>query len=197
MALNCEEKLTADMAKNCDTKPVGGIEVNVVLINFDDINKTASTFSGTNDLIITNLATNSGTAGYNLEGIKQINGASWELVKNEEGFDKYKHLFSGVVLAPSAVNKKLVESVLSGSRYVVVIEKKWKGTSQADAFEVLGFDSGLVAASGTWNTKEADGSIKFELASEEGFEEPTMSRNVLETDYATTATAFAAKFATA
>lgn len=197
MALNCEEKLTADMAKNCDTKPVGGIEVNAVLINFDDVDKASSTVDASNDLIITNLATVSGTSGYNLEGIKQINGASWELVKNEEGFDKYKHVFSGVVLAPSAVNKKLLDKVLSGGRYVVVIEKKWKGTSQGDAFEVLGFDSGLVASSAVWNTKEADGSIKFELASEEGFEEPAMSKNNLETNYATTLVAFNAKYATA
>ena len=44
--------------------------------------------------------------------------------------------------------------------------------------------------------KENDGIIKFELASEDGYEEPEMTRNVLETDYATTKTAFTGKFAT-
>ena len=83
MALNCEDKLSADIIKDCDNKPIGGLEVSAVLINFEDIDKTASTISGTNDLIITNLATDSGTAGFVLEGIKQTNGASFELVKKD------------------------------------------------------------------------------------------------------------------
>lgn len=197
MALNCEEKLAADLAKDCDNKPIGGVEVNAVLINFDDVDKTTSTLDATNDLIITNLATFSGTTGYSLEGIKQSNGASVELVKKEDSFDKYKHLFSGVILTPSAENKKSLANIASGGRYIVVIEKKWKGASQADAFEVLGWDSGLVISTLVWNTKEADGTIKFELASEDGYEEPEMSRNNFETDYATTKTAFDAKYATA
>ena len=197
MALNCEEKLTADIQKDCDNKPMGGIEVNAVFINFDDIDKTTSTLDGTNDLIITNLATASGTSGFNLEGIKQVNGASFELVKKEESFDAYKHLFAGVILAPSAANKKSLDQIASGGRYVVVIEKKWKGALGVDAFEVLGWDSGLVISTMVWNTKEADGTIKFEVSSEDGFEEPSMTRNNLETDYATTKVAFDAKYATA
>jgi len=196
MALNCEEKLAADIVKNCDTKPIGGIEVNAVLINFDDIDKASSTFDGTNDLVITNLATKSGTSGFNLEGIKQINGVSFELVKKEDSFDRYKHMFAGVILNPSAANKKSAANIGSGGRYVVVVEKKFKGTAQADAFEVLGFDNGLEIATMVYNSKESDGVIKFELASADGFEEPEMTRNVLETNYATTLTAFEGKFAT-
>lgn len=197
MALNCEEKLTADILKDCDNKPKGGIETNVVLINFEDVDKATSTLDPTNDLIITSLATLSGTTGYSLEGIKQVNGASFELVKKEDAFDKYTHLFAGVILSPSAANKKLLAEIASGGRYIAVIEKKWKGADQADAFEVLGWDSGLEISTVVWNTKESDGVIKFELASAEGFEEDEMTRNVLETDYATTKTAFNNKFATA
>lgn len=197
MAVNCEDKLSASIVKNCDTKPVGGIEVNAVLINFDDIDKATSTLDGANDLIITNLSTFSGTAGFSLEGIKQVNGASFELVKNEEGFDKYKHLFAGVILTPSAANKKSLAEIASGGRYVVVVEKKFKGTLQADAFEVLGWDVGMVISTVVWNTKESDGIIKFELASEDAFEEPEMTRNNLETNYATTKVAFDALYATA
>lgn len=197
MALNCEEKLTAAIEKDCDNKPKGGIEVNAVFINFDDVDKATSTIDGTNDLLITNLSTLSGTTGYNIEGIKQINGASFELVKKEESFDAYKHTFSGVILAPSVENKKRLDEIASGGRYVVVVEKKWKGTDQEDAFEVLGWDVGLVISEIVWNSKEADGTIKFSVSSEDGFEETQMSRNNLETNYATTKIAFDAKYATA
>lgn len=197
MALNCEEKLAADIEKDCDNKPKGGIEVNAVLINFDDIDKSTSTIDGVNDLIITNLSTFAGTSGFKLEGIKQVNGASFELIKNDEGFDKYGHLFAGVLLNPSVENKKSLANIASGGRYVVVVEKKWKGEDQEDAFEVLGWDAGLVISTIVWNTKESDGVIKFELSSEDGFEEPEMTRNNLETNYATTKVAFEAKYATA
>lgn len=197
MALNCELKLSADIQKDCDNKPIGGIETNVVLINIDDIDRSASTFDVSNDLLITNLATASGTSGYTIEGVKQAMGASFEMVKKEETFDGYRHVFSGVILNPSVANKKSLASIGDGGRYVAVIEKKWKGVSQADAFEVLGWDSGLVISEMNWNTKEADGIIRFVLSSEEGYEEPQMTRNVLETTYATTKTAFDNAFATA
>lgn len=197
MSLNCEDKLEADILKDCDNTPVGGIEVNVVIINFDDIDKSTSTLDGANDLIITNLSTFSGTSGFVLEGIKQVNGVSFEFVPNEEGFDKWKHLFAGVILSPSAANKKSLDSMASGGRFVVVVEKLFKGVDQADAFEVLGYDRGLTMATVVYNSKEADGAIKFELASPDAFEEPKMTRNNLETNYATTKIAFEAKYATA
>lgn len=197
MALNCNEILTADIAKDCSVKPVGGIEVNVVLIPFESINKATSTIDVSNNLLITDLATNTGTSGYFVEGVKQSQGASFEMVKKEDSFDMYKHTFSGVVLTPSVANKKSLSEVASGSRYVAVVEKKWKGVSDADAFEVLGWDAGLEIQEMTWNTKESDGIIKFVLANADGYEEPEMTRNLLETDYATTKTSFDNKFATA
>lgn len=197
MALNCEDKLAADIEKDCDNKPVGGIEVNVVLINFEDVDKTTSIIDVSNDLIITNLSTLSGTSGFFLEGVKQAQGTSYELVKKELSFDVYKHLLSGVILSPSAANKKSMSNIASGGRYVVVVEKLWKGVDQEDAFEVLGWDRGLVISTLVQNSKEDDGIIKFELASPDGFEEPEITRINLETDYATTKIAFNGKYATA
>lgn len=197
MAINCDEKLTGAIAKNCDEKPQAGIEVNVVIINMDDIDYASSTFDGTNDLLITNLATKSGTQGYFIEGIKQTQGASFELVKKEEGFDGFKHKFEGVILEPSVENKQRLSELSAGGRFIVVVEKKWKGVDDEDAFEVLGWNSGMEIETVIWNTKEADGIIKFSLASVDGFEETRMTYNNLETDFATTKVAFDAFYATA
>jgi hypothetical protein len=196
MPINCEEKLAVSIQKDCDNKPVGGIEVNVVLINFDDVDKVTSVINATNKMIIDSLATYSTKAGFSLEGVKQVNGASSALVKNEEGFDKHAHRFDGVILTPSAVNKEAFAQITSGGRYIVVIEKKWKGAANAEAFEVLGWDSGLIISEYTWNTKESDGAIKFSLASEAKYEEPEFPRTNLETNYATTKVAFDALYAT-
>lgn len=198
MALNCNDYLSADIVKDCSAKPIGGIEVNVVLIPFENIDRASSVYSSTNDLVITDIATLSGTSGYFIEGIKQSQGASFELVKKEDSFDAFKHSFAGVVLTPSASNKKSLSEVASGSRYVAVVEKKWKGgVSELEAFEVLGWEAGLEIQEMNWNTKESDGIIKFVLANADGYEEPKMTRNFLDTDYATSKTVFANKFATA
>ena len=83
MALNCEEKLTAAIQRDCDNKPKGGMEVNVIVYNYDDLDKANTTFSGSNDLIITNLATKSSTTGYLLDGIKQVNMLLSSLLKTK------------------------------------------------------------------------------------------------------------------
>ncbi len=187
MSLNCEEYLTDSILKDCDNKPKGGIEVDVTFIAFDDVDKTSSTLSDTNDLLITDLVVTA--KGYSLEGIKQVNGASFELVKKEDAFDKYTHTFAGVILNPTVENKKRLSELASGARYIVIVEKKWKGADNVEAFEVLGWDSGLEISTATWSSKESDGTIKFEMASADGFEEDEMTRTWLETDYSTTKTA--------
>lgn len=194
MALNCDI-LNADIEKDCLNKAKGGIEVNVVIIPFIDVDKATSTIDANGT--ITNLSTFSGKTGFFIEGIKQVQGFSWELVKRAEGHDKYKHLFKGVVLTPSAANKKSASNILAGERYMIVVHKLFKGLNQADAFEVLGFDTGLYAQTAVQNSKENDGVIMFELGSDDEFLEDEMPRNNLETDFATTLVAFNNKYATA
>jgi hypothetical protein len=191
----CEGLISADMLFDCANPAIGGIETDVLLINAEDVDIAATTFSSTNKTVVTNLALKSGKSGYILQGVKQVNGANTELVKKEMGPDKFKHVFSGVILNASAANKLQATNLSEGSKYVVVIEQKWKGASNADAFVVLGLKSGLELQTMTWNTKENDGTIAFTLESTEGYEEPTLHLTLLETDYATTKTAFVAKFA--
>jgi len=194
MALDCTSKLTADIEKDCLNKPQAGIEVNAVLINFDDIDRTLSVIDATNPLLLTNLALNSPETGFSLEGIKQVQGISYELVLKEDSFDGFKHTFSGVILSPTVANKESLDEMNNGSRFVVVVEKKYKGAVKAEAFEVLGWDNGLVKTEETYNSKESDGVTKFTLSSPDGMEEGFAPRTLLETDYATTKTAFDAKF---
>ena len=193
MATNCEELLAADILKNCDEAPVAGLEVNILLFNKLQIDYSSITYSGTNDLLVTNFQLLSGNTGYLLEGVKQSNSVSSELVIKDFG-NAYKHLVAGAILEPSVENMKSLENIMSGGDFVAIVERKWKGVDDADAFIILGLDSGLTASSSTWNSKENDGVELFEIASADGYEEPKKPRVLLETDYATTLVAFAAKF---
>ena len=123
-----------------------------------------------------------------------INHIHSELVKKEQSFDKFKHMFSGIILTLSAANKLQLQQMKEGGRYVVVVEKRWKGVADADAFDVFGIDSGLELNVATYNSNESDGTATIELSSVDSYEEPKIPVNLLLTDYATTKTAFDNKF---
>ena len=192
MAINCDG-LDADIINDCNDKSSAGLEVNVVIIKREDIDYAASTYDEATGTITT-LICKTGKTGHALQGINQVFGASSELVPKEDSFDKHKHLFSGVILSPSAINKRLANN-LTDDLYVVTVEKLYKGLAMKDAFEVLGFYNGLRVSTMVWNSKESDGVIKFEASSVDGYEENTLPVNLIETDYATTKTAFDGKFA--
>ncbi|WP_297334649.1 hypothetical protein [Flavobacterium sp.] len=197
MPVDCTGNLTADILFDCANAPIGGIEQNVVLINKDDIDLSATTVDATNRILVTNLQLKPGKTGYLLTGVKQANGKAWELVKKENAPDKFKHTFSGVIFNPSAANKQQADSLSKGAKYIAVIEQMWKGADSEEAFEVLGLNSGLELMTMTNNSKENDNMIMFELASADGFEETTMPKTLLDVDYAATKTAFSNKFAQA
>jgi hypothetical protein len=194
MPVDCTGHLTADILFDCSNAPVGGIEQNVVLINKDDIDVVASTIDASNRILVTNLQLKPGKTGYLLTGVKQSNGKAWELVKKENAPDKFKHTFSGVIFNPSAENKQQADSLSKGAKYVAVIEQVWKGVTNKDAFEVLGFNAGLELMTMTNSSKENDNMIMFELTSVDGYEETTMPKTLLDVTYAATKTVFDNKF---
>lgn len=190
----CGGLLDGDILFDCDNQPIGGIEVNVVLINREHLDRSAITYDGANKILMTNLQLLSGNVGLALNGVKQINGLSAELVKKETSIDAFKHIFSGMVLNFSAANKLQLQQLSEGASIVAVVELKWKGAGNTEAFQVAGIDAGLELNVLTWNTNENDGAVTFELSSVDGYEEPKIISTLLETDYATTKAAFDAKF---
>ena len=191
---DCTGKITADFVLDCDFLPVGGLTTNAILINFDDIDRSTTTISGTNRLLMTNLALKATKTGYLFTGVKQTNSKSYALVPKDTNVDKFSHTFKGSIFNPSVENKLQAANLALGSKYVVVIEQLWKGENNKDAFEVLGYQSGLILTELTNGSTENDNTILITLSSLDGYEEPSLPHNLLETDYATTATAFGNKF---
>ncbi|MGV3459913.1 MAG: hypothetical protein ACO1N9_05590 [Flavobacterium sp.] len=188
--MDCTGNLTANIVFDCLNAPVAGIEQNIVLINKEDIDISQTTLNATNRLLVTSLALKAGKTGYKLTGVKQANSKAWELVKKENAPDKFKHTFSGVIFSPSLANKTQADNLSKGAKYIVVVEQTWKGEDNAEAFEILGYHSGLELVTMTNSSKENDNMIMFELASADGFEESTMPKTLLDEDYVTTKTVF-------
>lgn len=186
--MSCIAKITANFTTNCETMVVGGLETNVVLINREDIDLIATTFTA-NTLVCTNLQLKSGKTGYKIEGVKQSNGKNYSLVIKENMYNKFLHGIKATIFNPTAEGKLNLNN-MNGGNFVAVVEQKWKGVGSKDAFEILGFTQGLELTVLTNNSSENDNAILFELASLEGYEEPNVPYNLLETNYATTKTAF-------
>jgi hypothetical protein len=193
----CDGLLTDDILFDCENASIGGIEVNVLLFNHSDIDRTTTTFDATLKTKITNFALKAGKTGFLLQGVKQVNALKFELVKKEMGPDKYKHTFAGLLLNLSTENKQRLLELSQGGLFAVGVELKWKGASNVEAFQLAGYESGLELMVTTWSSGENDGTVSIELASKDGYEESKPVCTILETDYATTATAFGNKFASA
>lgn len=169
-----------------------------MLIPHSDVDKTASTIDATNKLLITDLVLKSGATGFLLEGVKQTNGYNHEFVPGDDQTrDKSRHVIRGRILTPSATNRLQAQKLGDGESYIAVVNKKYKGENSADAFLVLGWDSGLYLSSKTENSLENDAAILLEMSSKDNMLETHDPKVLLETDYATTKTAFDNKFVTA
>lgn len=190
------DKISADILVDCDNLSISGLEADVILIPRSDFDRTASTINVSNDILLDNLACQSGATGFKLEGVKQLHSINSEFVPSEETVDKFRHTFRGVILTPSAANRLQASKLAKGESYIVVVNKKWKGANDADAFVVLGYDAGLYLTEMTEGSRENDGNILFALASKDTSLETEIPRNLLITNYATTLTAFNNKFAT-
>lgn len=190
--MSCFEKLINDLAFDCDNIPVAGIEVNALIINREDIDYVATTFDATYKSLITSLELKSGVnKGILLEGIKQTNFADSEVIVSEETFNKFKHGFAAKITSLTKETRQDINNMVNyQDGFVVVVEKLWKGAGSASAFVVLGFHYGLHISEGKEATNEVDGMFVFKLSSRDISLEPKNPYIVLETDYATTKTAF-------
>jgi hypothetical protein len=189
----CDGLLTADILNDCENSAIAGIEADVLIFNNQEINRTATTFDAVKKLLITDLVLNTGKTGFLLEGVKQVNALKMELVKKELGNDKYKHTFSFLILNPTEANRRALDT-MNGGYFSVLVETKFKGALNAEPFLLGGYASGMQLLTATFATNENDGTISVEMSSVDGFEEPKPLFTVLDTDYATTKTAFNAKF---
>ena len=194
MSQNCAPKITADMIYDCADKPKKGLDGGrAVVLNWDDIDRAGSTVAGAT---ISDLILLAGLTGFAAEWFKDLASANSAFAPNTEDVDGFLHNFLCRIPTSSADNAERARE-LSQGRFVIVVETRYKGALNAEAFKVLGWESGLKLSEMTWNTLENSGSIPYTAATEEGDTESYPYNVFLETDYATSKATFEALFAAA
>ena len=198
--MSCLGKISADISRPT-IRATKGLEQNAVIINYEDLPKTGISEDVTDpNELLTGLALNSGTSGYNMEFpcAKAVLKFTVEAVENENTEDGYRHILPDLVW-PDISKAGLAQlNKMDGGRFYVVAEGKWKGDSNADAFWFFGRHIGLIMKVTSWNSEENSGLPLVTFETPATFDEPYVPCKLLDAgDYATTKTAFDNKFAAA
>jgi hypothetical protein len=188
----CNKKVTDDLLFDCADAPKKGIDGGKgVLINWDDIDRTASVQAGAT---ISDLVLKAATAGFSVQWYKDLASANSSFTPNTEDVDGFTHNFLTRLANSSAANAERANELKNG-RFVMVYETRYKGVNNAEAFKVAGWENGLKLSEMTNNTLENSGATLFTLATEEGDVEQYPYNVFLETDYATSKATFDSLFA--
>ncbi len=190
-------KITAGIVHNCLDKLVSGLHDEMILLNLDDIDKSASTFDATNKLILTDIVLKTASptlSGFKIEGYNFSNEHNVALVKRRfiNGWD-HNLLFRVFDNTPEV--KKFVEEATE-SRFVLIVKNQYnnKGATTAGTtvFEVLGWEHGLEISEATRdvNDEESMGAWVLQAACDEVNKEPYMPYTFFKEDLATTQAAF-------
>lgn len=191
----CNSKITQDILFNCSDISVAGISNSkAVLINLDDIDRTASTSSGAT---ISNLQLNSGATGYSLTWFRQLANGSAAYVQDSENVDGFSNSFAARMSTSTAEAAERSNELKNSNGFVIVVETKYKGTDNADAYKVFGFTNGMVLSELTYSTAENAANILFSVASAEGANEQYPYMVLNEGTYSANSASFASLFAEA
>lgn len=190
----CIDKLAEDILNDCvDVGKKGLDSRKAVLINIDDIDRAATTLTGAT---ITALTLKAGTKGFNCEFYKELASVNSAFAPSTEDVDGFLHNFLCRLPTSSAVNAERAKEIANG-RFVAVVETRYKGVDQKDAFKVYGIENGLKLAEMTNDSLANSGASLFTVSTEEGDVEQYPYNIYLDTDYATSKADFDAAFAQA
>ena len=190
---DCTKLLSDDLLFNCSDAPKKGVDGGKgVIINYDDIDFVASTIAGAT---ITDLVLKSGKAGFAVEWYKDLASGNSAFAPSTEDVDGFIHNFLTRLANSSAASAERANELKNG-RFVMVYETKYKGTLNAEAFKVAGWERSMKLSEMIFNTAENSGAGLFTLTTEEGDVEQYPYNIFLETDYATSKATFDTLFAT-
>lgn len=147
---NCDFLLAQEISNFCDKPLAKGATSEAVIINYNDIDKDATTIAA--DGSITSLVLKSGKKGYRClqPGKKPYGTGNTNLVVGDYN-NTWTHTLPIIVLAHDAdVTTNIIE-VLGNGEFVVVVKMKNTGdtTTANGRYQIFGFDNGMRASEQT------------------------------------------------
>lgn len=194
--MNCSDITANLIAAVCGKQALAGTGQKVILINFEDIDKTLSEVVGD---VINSIVLKSGKHAYAFTSLEDSTVGDFALNKGTY-FNSWNHNLPLNIFTKSEASKKFM-NLSAGARVVAVVENKEIGTASVGGvvatgevkYEVYGWDSGLELLEATGSTAIADGVVfapKFGTG--EKSKENSIPRSFFDTDLTTTEAALTA-----
>lgn len=191
--MTCEKKIKENLLFDCADMPKKGLDgQKAVIINLDDIDRSGSVESGAT---ISDLVLKSGTAGFEVQWYKDLASGGASFAPSTEDIDGFLENFLCRLSGSSAANAERANELKQG-RFVMVLETRYKGALDVEAFKVLGWENGLKLSEMAWDTLSNSGSMPFTLSTEEGDVEQYPFRIFNEGSYAVSKATYDTLFAT-
>lgn len=143
----CDFNLAADIAADCSAMPVKGLGNRGWIINFDDIDREASSYDKNNTSLLTSLILATGKKAYNvyIPGSTPFTGTNKAFVKGTYVNTWTKQVHLVILNEGPDVTSNVIDKLANG-RFVVVLENKATGSGGKATYEVYGYEAGLTAS---------------------------------------------------
>lgn len=182
--MDCSKITKGLIAATCGKNATAGLEDDVLLINFDDIDRTLSVVE---DNVITSIVLKSGAKAYKFTTIgRSLNDMGGTLTKGTYR-DFWLHSLPLRIFTKNEDSKAFVNDLTAGARLVPVIKNKETGVAGDVKYEALGWDNGLELNEGTFSAAMTDGVVyDITLSSTDTAQESSLPKSIFDTDLATT-----------
>lgn len=179
--MNCSE-LTKDLeAAKCNTSSTAGLEDDVILLNFDDVDKAAS---GTpEDNVISKIAMKTGKKGYVFTTFgKSFDEGGATFVKGTYR-NTWQHNLPLRIFVKNEEAKAFVNQFASGAKVIAIVKNKEIGPAGEVKYEAYGWDNGMEMNESTNTVAFADGVVyTLTVGSSETAQEGSLPKSVYAAD---------------
>ena len=180
--MSCITKIAAAVTNACDKPSVGGASDSVVLINYSDWEKATKTISGTNIMLMTDIALAGTDLGYKFEFVD-------ETMNGTQTFDQatktYTHTLTGMLNVSSADIKEILNDAIGGRFVGIVTNRNPNGDVK---FEIYGNDAGMKISQHDKDLNANSANYTLTMASTEKSREGKSLMSLFKTDIANTIT---------
>jgi hypothetical protein len=176
--MTCSQITNGLIAAICGQSATAGLEDDIILLNFDDVDKGESTVTG--NIISTILMKSSDKKGFIFTSYgKSFNDSGATFTKGTYR-NTWTHNVMLRIFTKSEDAKKFVNAMAEGSKLIAIVKNKEAGSEGDVKYEAYGWDNGLTLNEGTASVNMDDGIVySLNIGSEDTAQEGSLPKSVL------------------
>lgn len=189
--MSCKTIAASLIADICGEQAASGTGARLIILNFNEVDKSLSSVTGN---VIDSIVMKATKVGLSLTSADDnANLGEYSLVRGTYK-PRWQHDVTGRLFTKDELTKTFMNDIV-GSKVIIIVQNKAEGyTNQstktgpgATKYEVYGWDSGLEVLEATGSTEIADGVVyQFKAGSPERSKEGSLPKSFFDTDLATT-----------